>query len=153
MDYNDFNAPTPTAVSPSPPVSLNTGSLPNLSTLECTFTEAAGGLVPGRPVTHLKNCFSRSQLAEKREELSFLFSKLKQSTRPLRSLDIADSSYNESFSMELLAIIVATPQTSSDLRYLGTLVLPIGGREVRVIPSPSSHILLNDNIPHSLFCL
>ncbi|TFK38937.1 hypothetical protein BDQ12DRAFT_722792 [Crucibulum laeve] len=131
IDYNDFaNPDTPTADIPIPPSSsLDTRSLPNLSTLECTFSEAATAIVPRRPITRLKTCFSRTEIVEKRLEMSNLFSKVKQSTRALLSLDIADSSYTEAFSMELLSSIVNTKATSSDLRYLGTLVLPIAGRE------------------------
>ena len=134
IDYNDFNTDTPTNVSPSTSACLDIHSLPNLSTLECTFAEAAIALVPSRPVTHLKTCFSRSEISEKRTEMSLLFSKIRLSTHPLRSLDVADSSYTEAFCMEFLESVVKTSATTSDLRYLGTLVLPMGGREVRVVP-------------------
>ncbi|KAG6846451.1 hypothetical protein H0H93_013890 [Arthromyces matolae] len=87
-------------------------------------------IVPGRPISHLKTCFSRSEITEKREEMALLFSKIKSSTRPLRSLDIADSKYSETFSMELLDCIVHHTATSSELRYIGTLVLPIMGKEL-----------------------
>uniref|UniRef100_A0A0W0F6E3 F-box domain-containing protein n=1 Tax=Moniliophthora roreri TaxID=221103 RepID=A0A0W0F6E3_MONRR len=107
----------------------NTQFLPNLSKLECTFSEAALALVPNRPVTHLKTCFSRSDATEKRAELYLLFSRIRRSTRRLRSLDIADSSYTEAFSMEMLRTVVATGATSAELRYLGTVVLPIGGQQ------------------------
>lgn len=132
IDYNDTKSETPTNVAPSSPaLLLDTHALPNLSTLECTFSEAALTLVPDRPITHLKTCFSRSDTNEKREEMASLFSKINQSTRPLRALDIADSSYQDRFSMELLATVVNTPATNHQLRYLGTLVLPIAGKEVR----------------------
>lgn len=129
IDYNESSSTTPTNIVPSPSLSLDTHSLPNLSTLECTFSEAAMAIVPGRPITHLKTCFSRSEISEKRAEMALLFSKLKLSTRPLRSLDIADSTYSETFSMELLSCIVRTSATTSELRYVGTLVLPIMGQE------------------------
>ncbi|KAF9258414.1 hypothetical protein L218DRAFT_964487 [Marasmius fiardii PR-910] len=103
--------------------------LPNLSKLECTFSEAAVSLVPGRPITHLKTCFSKTDSKEKKTELDLLFSKIRLSTRRLRSLDIADSAYEETFSMELVRSVVATSKTCSELRYLGTVVLPIAGRE------------------------
>jgi len=61
--------------------------------------------------------------------MALLFSNLKLSTRPLRSLDIADATYSETFSMELLSCIVRTSTTTSELRYVGTLVLPIMGQE------------------------
>ncbi|KIK93638.1 hypothetical protein PAXRUDRAFT_144643 [Paxillus rubicundulus Ve08.2h10] len=108
---------------------LDAGALPYLSTLECTFSEAACALVPTRPISRLKTCFSKTRLPEKREELALLFSKLLQATHPLCSLDIADSSYSESFSMELLAAVVELQNQVQGLRYLGTLVLPIGGED------------------------
>lgn len=136
IDYNDLNpeTPTPTTVAPAPSDSqsllLDTHALPKLSTLECTFAEAAVALVPGRPVTRLKTCFSRSEVNEKRAEMSQLLAKIKLSTAPLRSLDIADSSYNETFSTNLLRCITNSAATTQNLRYIGTLVLPIGGQEV-----------------------
>ncbi|KAK1227599.1 hypothetical protein PQX77_009399 [Marasmius sp. AFHP31] len=140
----DFNDAHPISIPPNvkiPPTTPDTiihidtispmGStfLPNLSKLECTFSEAAVALVPGRPVTHLKTCFSKSDMAEKMAELYHLFSQIRASTRRIRSLDIADSEYAEDFSMEMLRTVVATSSTSMELRYLGTVVLPIGGRE------------------------
>lgn len=145
IDYNETSSVTPTNVAPSPSLFLDDHSLPNLSTLECTFSEAAIAIVPGRPITHLKTCFSRSEISEKRTEMDLLFSKIKLSTRPIRSLDIADSSYNETFSMELLSTIVHTnATTTSDLRYLGTLVLPILGKEVRPRPLLASPPIPDD---------
>lgn len=135
IDYKENNSDVSPTVASAPSISLDTHSLPKLSTLECTFAEAAIALVPGRPITHLKTCFSRSDLQEKRAEKSLLFAKINLSTRPLRSLDIADSSYSEKFSTELLTTIASTPRTNTDLRYLGTLVLPIGGKEVGCFPS------------------
>ncbi|KAF9448780.1 hypothetical protein P691DRAFT_800280 [Macrolepiota fuliginosa MF-IS2] len=133
LDYVDVSGPsTPTTSAPNPEessASLLPSAFPNLSTLECTFSEAAVVIVPHRPITRLKICFSRTQLPEKREEMTLLMSKIRQSTRSLRSLDIADSEYTTSFSMELLSSIVNSRATSSELRYLGTLVLPISGRE------------------------
>ncbi|KAG6829434.1 hypothetical protein H0H87_011418 [Tephrocybe sp. NHM501043] len=129
IDYNESSSTTPTNNERPLSLSLDAHSLPNLTTLECTFSEAAIAIVPGRPITHLKTCFSRSELSEKQEEMALLFSKIKRSTRPLRSLDIADSTYSESFSMELLSSIVNARATTSDLRYIGTLVLPIMGKE------------------------
>jgi hypothetical protein len=132
VDYNEFGTNTPTtSVSPSPSHRMDPSSLTSLSTLECTFAEAAGALVPGRPVTRLKTCFSASGISEKRAELSDLFSKISLSTRPFRALDIADSIYTEDFCMELLRAVAYTRVTAGELYYLGTLVLPIGGRQVR----------------------
>ncbi|KAK7045773.1 hypothetical protein VNI00_007174 [Paramarasmius palmivorus] len=146
IDFNESQesaTATSTVVPPSIPIhntptNTNTSMidttqfLPNLSKLECTFSEAALSLVPNRPVTHLKTCFSRTDMTEKRAELYLLFSKIRRSTRRLRSLDIADSSYTEAFSMEMLRTVVATAATSAELRYLGTVVLPIGGQQSRL---------------------
>ncbi|KAI0783468.1 hypothetical protein C8Q75DRAFT_435166 [Abortiporus biennis] len=104
-------------------------SLPKLSILECTFTEAVTALVPNRPVVRVKTCFSKSGLEDKREEMKDLLAKLRLSRKHIRSLDLADASYNPDFSLELLAAVVNTFSTSNYLRYLGTLVLPIDGRE------------------------
>jgi len=103
--------------------------LPRLAILECTFTEAAVSLVPGRPVTRLKTCFSKSRIEEKREELRGLFSCFRSSRRQLRCLDIADASYTSDFSLELLTTAANTFSSHNHLRYLGTLVLPIDGRQ------------------------
>ncbi|KAF8875312.1 hypothetical protein BD779DRAFT_1613443 [Infundibulicybe gibba] len=132
IDYNDTQNSgdtTPTTnIAPSALI-LPTSSLPNLSILECTFAEAAMALVPGRPIARLKTCFSRSEMGAKKAELALLFSAVSRSTVALESLDIADASYSEAFSMELLTSIVTTSATSRELRYVGTLVLPIAGKE------------------------
>ncbi|KAG5642991.1 hypothetical protein DXG03_001807 [Asterophora parasitica] len=147
FDYNETASATPTTnLSSLLSLSLlpDTHSLPNLSSLECTFSEAAIAIVPGRPITRLKTCFSRSHIYEKRAEMELLFSKIQLSTRLLRSLDIADSTYSEGFSMELLTCIVRCCETTDELRYIGTLVLPIMGKEcveVEVsewVPAPDS---------------
>ncbi|KAJ7834719.1 hypothetical protein B0H14DRAFT_2450343 [Mycena olivaceomarginata] len=111
------------------PPPIASPALPALATLECTFSEAAVVLVPGRPLTRLKTCFSRSDSAGKRAELVALLGALRRSTVALRALDIADVSYTESGSMELLHRISHTQTTSRELRYLGTLALPISGRK------------------------
>ncbi|KAF9522207.1 hypothetical protein CPB83DRAFT_840668 [Crepidotus variabilis] len=108
---------------------LESKSMPFLSYLECTFSEAAIAMVPGRPVTHLKTCFSRTELGAKRDEMYDLLSKVALSTCHLHSLDLADSSYTEQFSTELLAAITTMRSLTSELRYLGTLVLPVDGQE------------------------
>ncbi|KAJ3575503.1 hypothetical protein NP233_g1059 [Leucocoprinus birnbaumii] len=133
LDYlNPSNVLTPAVEGPttSPSPRLSSTSFPLLSTLECTFSEAAVAITPGRPITRLKTCFSRTRLDEKRAEMTELLAKVRESSRPLRALDIADSEYTTTFSMELLSLIVASRATSLELRYLGTLVLPISGREV-----------------------
>ncbi|KAJ7879677.1 hypothetical protein B0H13DRAFT_1630665 [Mycena leptocephala] len=118
-DTKDTIAPQPT---PSP-------ALPALATLECTFSEAAVALIPGRPLSRLKTCFSRPDSVGKRAELVALLGALRHSTQPIGALDIADESYTESGSMELLHRISHTHATSRELRYLGTLALPVGGRK------------------------
>jgi hypothetical protein len=110
---------------------IHDSAMPNLAILECTFSEAANTIVPGRPITHLKTCFSAISLVEKRLEMNALFQSVELSKRRLRSLDIADSFYNEGFSMELLECVAHGERTRLELRYLGTLVLPVDGNSVR----------------------
>lgn len=106
-------------------------SLPILRILECTFAEAVGVLVPGRPVTHVKTCFSRSDVAAKRAEMALLMANLRLATRPLLSLNVADSSYTSEFALELLDTVVEAVSSEVALRYMGVLVLPVDGAEVR----------------------
>jgi hypothetical protein len=105
-------------------------ALPKLAMLECTFSEAAMALVPGRPVVRVKTCFSSSENDEKRAEMNQLLTKLRLSRKALRALDLADESYTEDFSLEILTHMGggAFPHFS-ELRYLGTLVLPVDGRK------------------------
>ncbi|KAH9849460.1 hypothetical protein C2E23DRAFT_737189 [Lenzites betulinus] len=112
----------------APPISTS-AFLPKLNVLECTFSEAAAALVPDRPVCRLKTCFTHSRLEEKRTELQIIAASLRQSKRRLRALDIADSSYTPEFSLEMLAAITSDPALGSELRYLGALVLPVGGQQ------------------------
>jgi hypothetical protein len=53
----------------------------------------------------------------------------------LLALDIADSEYDEGsrFGMELVARVVRCERTRQELRYFGTVVLPVDGREVGFI--------------------
>lgn len=147
-DANPIDDSGGAAPSSSPPsLILNVRSIPNLTTLECTFSEAAMALVPGRPITHLKTCFSRTEINAKRNEMHDLLSKVGLSTRPLRSLDIADSSYAEQFSMELLAAIVHSRSLVSELRHLGAFVLPVDGREASVFSLHGG--ILNNDYEHS----
>lgn len=135
LDYvGGGNLATGAEAPDTPPVSppLAASALPALSTLECTFSEAAVVVVPRRPIERLKTCFSCTHVPEKREEMNLLMSKIRQSTRSLRSLDIGDSEYTVAFSMEILSSIVSSRTASLELKYLGTLVLPISGREVSV---------------------
>lgn len=104
--------------------------LPKLSFLECAFSEAALAFVPGRPVLRVKTCFSRTKVEEKRAELRDLLAALKCSRKPLRSLDLADESYEPLFTLDILTMLAGTFPNST-LRYLGTLVFPVDGRQVR----------------------
>ncbi|KAI0051490.1 hypothetical protein FA95DRAFT_282733 [Auriscalpium vulgare] len=103
--------------------------LPRLSFLECGFPEVVNILVPRRPVTHVKSCFSRPDVPGKREELALLLNSLRSSSQALRALNIADSSYTDSFSQEFLPRIVSAFAPDPTLRYVGPLVLPVDGRQ------------------------
>ncbi|KAE9397586.1 hypothetical protein BT96DRAFT_976929 [Gymnopus androsaceus JB14] len=160
----------PSRSRPRPELLLSPSALPHLTTLECTFSEAAVALVPSRPVSRLKTCFSRTDPVGKREEMKILFEALGKASPTIkpaasttssrsggntrsgregrvaggwRALDIADADYHEDFAMELLRAVVnvtlIVPRTrlgvgsglsmKGTLRYLGTLVLPVGGNE------------------------
>ncbi|KIK69995.1 hypothetical protein GYMLUDRAFT_53118 [Collybiopsis luxurians FD-317 M1] len=163
-----------------PQLVLSPAALPRLTTLECTFSEAAVALVPGRPISRLKTCFSHMDPAGKKAEMDFLFAALARSSiislsgtsrvstsvksprtdkksrqgRISRhgkfvggwlALDIADAEYVEAFAMQLLRKVVdftligprprygtaSLTTMKGTLRYLGTLVLPVGGTELR----------------------
>jgi hypothetical protein len=118
--------PVRRVVSPVP----RAGSLPRLSILECPTTDAVSALVPGRPITRVKTCFATSDLEKKRRELTTLFVNLRLSARPLLSLDLGDSSYNTDCSLNFLRHCVSADRTMDNVRYLGTLALPVDGREV-----------------------
>ncbi|KAJ3894818.1 hypothetical protein GG344DRAFT_40077 [Lentinula edodes] len=111
-------------------LTLSPTALPHLFTLECTFSEAAIAIVPGRPVSRLKTCFSRTDPEGKRAEMKVLFEGLGKAGG-WYALDIADAEYEENFAMDLLRAVVNLTLVSlkGTLRYLGTLVLPVGGRE------------------------
>lgn len=122
-------------------ISLTTQSLPKLLILECTFMEAATTLANNRSLSRLKTCFSASDVQGKRLELMALMKSLRRSRRSLRALDIADSVYSSDFSLYVLAR-VNDFLSSPYLRYLGTLTLPVDGREVEyyfylIISSPT----------------
>ncbi|EPQ54898.1 hypothetical protein GLOTRDRAFT_130244 [Gloeophyllum trabeum ATCC 11539] len=121
LDYNDHvpEGPSDTLLQPS--------GLAQLSTLECTFTEAANVLIPGRPVVHLKTCLSSSQEDAKRREVLLLISKIRLSSVPTRSIDLGDPALDELSSFTLLMGILDS--RLFNLRYLGTLLLPVGGRQ------------------------
>lgn len=118
--------PVRRVVSPVP----RTGSLPKLAILECPTTDAVSALVPGRPITRVKTCFATSNVETKRRELTALFVNLRLSAVPLVSLDLGDSSYNADCSLNFLRHCVSGNRTMDNVRYLGTLALPVDGREV-----------------------
>jgi F-box-like len=113
-------------------------TLPSLSILDCTFTEAVGIFVPGRPVTHVKTCFSSSGSEARRVELALLLADLRLSTQPLRSLTVADESYTTTFSLEFLSSLLRAFGPTPQLRYVGPLVLPVDGHEVSYTHYPRS---------------
>lgn len=125
----DFNANPPEIRQQeghdAPPTdsSIESNSLPALSIVECSFADAITALIPGRPVTRIKTCFSREDTPGKVKELSQLVAALQRSTERLRCLDLADSSYTEEFSLKVLRVVAPS---LPDLRYLGTFVLPVG---------------------------
>lgn len=109
------------------PVTVIDGrALSALSTLECSFADAFTTFTPGRPIARVKTCFSREDSAGKAQELTQLLGSLRRSSRPIRCLDLADSSYTEEFSLTVLGEVT---RYLLELQYLGTLVLPVG-REV-----------------------
>ncbi|THU97245.1 hypothetical protein K435DRAFT_69190 [Dendrothele bispora CBS 962.96] len=110
-------------------LSISPNALRSLFVLECTFTEAAIALVPGGPIVRLKTAFSSPTLAEKHIKMNALFSRIRRSTRRIKSLDIGDSVYGEEFAMDMLQTIVTTSRTRDDLRDLGMLVVPVEGNE------------------------
>ncbi|KAI0072214.1 hypothetical protein K474DRAFT_1668126 [Panus rudis PR-1116 ss-1] len=109
--------------------SNNPAFLPSLSVLECTFMEAAAALVPGHAISRLKTCFTHSEVEEKRLEMRQLLTHVRRTRRHLRALDIADSSYDSAFTVEFAQQLTNALTHSTRLKYLGTLALPIDGRE------------------------
>lgn len=109
----------PTSYNPS----IDPQSLPRLATIESNYNEGIRDLVPGRPILRVKTCFSRESDAEKKEELLALTAALMRSKRSLISLDLADATYTEHFS---LVVLQEVSRSLPHLRYLGTIVLPIG---------------------------
>ncbi|KAL5519700.1 hypothetical protein ACEPAG_1360 [Sanghuangporus baumii] len=130
---SDFPPPSPTSIhdetsgaaesSSSNNLAIRPDALPALSILECSFIDAVAALVPGRPVTRVKTCFSREDAPGKTEELRKLAASLQHSSTRIRSLDLADASYTEDFS---LAVLGTMQRRLPELRYFGTLVLPVG---------------------------
>ena len=135
LHISDFNEDIPENVSINARSLRQARTIPYLSTLNCTFTGVVGTLVPGRPVTHVKTCFSSTGLEAKRVELALLLANLRLSTKPLRSLLVADESYTTTFSLEFLPSLVKTFGPRPQLRFVGPLVLPVDGRQVSMILS------------------
>jgi hypothetical protein len=133
LHISDFNEDIPENISINARSLRQARTIPNLSILNCTFTGAVGTFVPGRPVTHVKTCFSSSGLKAKRVELALLLANLRLSTRPLHSLILADESYTSTFSLELLSSLVKAFGPIPQLRFVGPLVLPVNGREVSMV--------------------
>lgn len=105
-------------------IALSQEALPALTILECPFIDAIVLLAPNRPITCVKTCFSHEDIFSKIDELEDLCNALsKISGSGLESLDLADASYEEGFSMVILESIV---RVAPGLRYLGTLALPVG---------------------------
>ena len=138
VDSQAPTEPTPPLSPPPPPVRRivspvpRADSLPKLSILECPTTDAVSVLVPRRPITRVKTCFATSDVDKKRRELTALFVNLRLSTQPLLSLDLGDSAYTADHSLNFLRHCVSANRTMDNVRYLGTLALPVDGREVRI---------------------
>jgi hypothetical protein len=130
LHISDFDEDVPENVAISTHSLRQAHTLPRLSVLDCTFTGAVGVLVPGRPVTHVKTCFSGSNPETRRVELALLLTDLRLSTQPIYSLTVADESYTSNFSLELLSSLVRAFGPTPRLRYLGPLALPVDGDEV-----------------------
>ena len=133
LHISDFNENIPENLSINARSLRQARTMPNLSTLNCTFTGAVGTFVPGRPVTHVKTCFSSTGLKAKRVELALLLANLRLSTRPLHSLVLADESYTSTFSLKLLSSLVKAFGPIPQLRFVGPLVLPVDGLEVSMV--------------------
>lgn len=104
--------------------------LPALSILECPTVDAVALLVPQKPISRVKTSLSTLLSEQKRGELDRLFSNLRLSISYLISLDLGDTTFDSRTSLEILRNCAAAPRTRSELRYLGTLSLPVDGRQV-----------------------
>ena len=120
-------------------LSISSTALQSLSVLECSFIDAVAALTPGRPVVRVKTCFSREDTEGKEEELRRLSAALQQTTRRVASLDLADASYSEDFT---LTVLDGLARHLPRLRYFGTLVLPVG-LEVRTTHSLEASLPLS----------
>ena len=136
LHFSDFDEDIPENASISTHSLRQAHTLPRLSVLDCTFSRAVGVLVPGRPVTHVKTCFSSSNPETRRVELALLLTDLRLSTQPIYSLTVADESYTSNFTLELLSSLVRAFGPTPRLRYLGPLALPVDGGEVRGTRTP-----------------
>jgi len=129
LHISDFDDDIPENLSLTTHSLRQAHTLARLTVLDCAFTKAAGVLVPGRPVTHVKTCLSSTNDETRRVELALLLSDLRLSTRPICSLTVADESYTSGFSLELLSSVIKAFGPTPQLRYLGPLALPIDGPE------------------------
>lgn len=117
--------------SPTSVLPLDPDALPALSMLECSFIDAVAAIAPRRPLRRVKTCFSREDTPGKTDELQRLYAGLRNATARVRSLDLADAAYAEDFSLTVLGALVPR---FPELRYLGTLVLPVGLEVRRPFP-------------------
>ncbi|KAH9968357.1 hypothetical protein BGW80DRAFT_1339345 [Lactifluus volemus] len=140
LHISDFNEDVPENSLIKPHSLRHAHTLPSLSILDCTFTEAIGVFVPGRPVTHIKTCFSSSSNEARRVELALLLADLRLSTQPIRSLTVADESYTATFSLEFLSSLVRAFGPTPRLKYVGPLVLPVDGHERLVFYGKLAHM-------------
>lgn len=140
LHISDFNEDIPENVSINARSLRQARTIPNLTALDCAFAGAVGTFVPGRPVTHVKTCFSSSGLKAKRAEFALLLANLRLSTQPLHSLILADESYTAAFSLELLSSLVKAFGPIPQLRFVGPLVLPVDGRERLTLYGHLAHL-------------
>lgn len=131
IDYHPTSlTPRPTLPTPSDIALCSGRCVHRLTVLECSFSEAVAAFVPHRPIRRVKTAISNEDESAKTTEVSTLFFNLQLSACHLESLDISDSSYTESsFTMAVLSHASSEPSTCLDLKYLGTLVLPVDGQE------------------------
>lgn len=105
------------------------GVMPCLALLECTSIEAAAFMIPGRAITRLKTSISQPNLTGKLAEISTLFENVPLAKRRLRSLYVADDFHSWTSSQAILTHAMSALPVLHRLRYIGVLVLPIGGQE------------------------
>ncbi|KIY52475.1 hypothetical protein FISHEDRAFT_35221 [Fistulina hepatica ATCC 64428] len=101
--------------------SLSPLACPRLTIFECPIFASVPAFVSGRPITHLKTYWvaSHESMAIPRFLRSLQFS-----LAIIRSIDVVDLDCSEEFSIEWLSLVAESPAIAN-LRYAGTLVLPI----------------------------